>query len=87
MKITCRIMERNCQCFQAMETHLYIMNSTECIAANEMKHKFTASNYVGAVVNVNCQCQERVVGWEHQNGKHSEHTVMPQCFVLFCFLT
>lgn len=85
MKITCRIMERNCQCFQAMETHLYIMNSTECIAANKMKHKFTASNYVGAVVNVNCQCQERVVGWEHQNGKHSKHTVMPQCFVFFFF--
>lgn len=61
------------------------MNSTECIAANKMKHKFTASNYVGAVVNVNCQWQERVVGWEHQNGKHSEHTVMPQCFVFFFF--
>lgn len=86
MKITCRIMERNCQCFQVMETHLYMMNSTECIAANKTKHKFTASNYVGAVVNVDCQCQEKVVGWEHQNGKHSEHTVMPQCFVFF-FLT
>lgn len=41
-----------------------MMNSTECIAANGTKHKFTASNYVGAVVNVNYQCQERVVDWE-----------------------
>lgn len=83
MKITCRIMERNCQCFQMMETHLYMMNSTECIAAKETKHKFTASNYVGAVVNVNYQRQERVVDWEYQNGKHSEHIVMPQCCFFF----
>lgn len=35
-----------------------MMNSTEGIAANKMKHKFTASTYVGAVVNVNYQCRE-----------------------------
>lgn len=83
MKITCRIMERNCQCFQATETHLYMMNSTEHIAADETKHEFTASDRVGAVVNVNYKCQERVVDWEYQNGKHSEHTVMPQCCCFF----
>lgn len=33
-----------------------MMNSTEFIAAHKTEHKFTASNYVGAVVNVNCQC-------------------------------
>lgn len=58
MKIMCRIMERSCQCFQAMETHLYMMNSTECIVANKTNLRFTASNYVGAVVNVNYVCQE-----------------------------
>lgn len=61
MKIMCRIMERNWQRFQVTETHLYMMNSTEFIAAHKTEHKFTASNYVGAVVNVNCQCRES--GW------------------------
>lgn len=61
MKITCRIMERNCPRFPVMETHLYMMNSTEFVAADETKHRFTASDYVGAVINVNCQCQES--GW------------------------
>lgn len=46
-----------------------MMNSTECRAANETKHKRTASDYVGAVVNVNYQCQGRVVDWEYQKRK------------------
>lgn len=82
MKITCRIMERNCPRFPVMETHLYMMNSTEFVAADETKHRFTASDYVGAVINVNCQCQESV-GWEYQYGKHSKHMVMPQWFAFF----
>lgn len=84
-------MERKCPHFQVMETHLYVMNSTGCIAAlkknktTKKPHRFAASDYVSAVVNVNSQCQERVVDWECQNGKHSEHTVMPQCFLFFLF--
>lgn len=38
-----------------------MMNSTEFIVADKTKHKFTAYNCAGAVVNVNCQCQEN--GW------------------------
>lgn len=96
MKITCRIMERKCPRFQVMETHLFMMNSTGCIAAFKKKkkknkttrnqHRYAASDYVSAVVNVNCRCQERVVDWECQNGKHSERMVMPQCFVFSCLI-
>lgn len=46
MKTMCRIMERNCQGFQAVETPLYMMNSTDSIAATVTKHKFTASMLV-----------------------------------------
>lgn len=62
-----------------------MMNSTEFVAADKTKHKFTASNYVGAVVNVNCQCQEN--GWLGIPKWKTQQAYGDASVVCFFFLT